>query len=83
MVLELIFLTTVVVDKALAEELVDLKLSQLKKDIHEIMEKWHYHSAEKFLRDSKDGAIEEAEDDAITLRHLLDQREELFQLKNS
>jgi len=30
---------------------------------------------------ARDGTIEEVEDDAITLRHFLDQREELLALK--
>ena len=44
------------------------------------MQKWNYNLPTKFLHDAKDGIIEEAEDDAITLKHLLDQREELLLL---
>ncbi|MHA1489930.1 MAG: hypothetical protein ACTSRI_09760 [Promethearchaeota archaeon] len=61
--------------------MIDLKLNFLNNEIDKILSKWKYESASKFLQDARDGTIEEAEDDAITLRHLLDQREELFHLK--
>jgi len=74
-------LTTIPVKKELLEELVDLKLKFLYDEIDKVLVKWSYESPTKFLQDAKDGTIEEAENDAITLRHLLDQREELFDLK--
>ncbi len=74
-------MTMVTIEKDLAIELVDLKLRVLKQDIQDILNKWGYKSTSKFLADSRDGTIEEAEDDAITLQHLLDQRESLFALK--
>jgi len=69
---------TIPVKKELLEELVDLKLEFLFNEIDKILKKWNYDSPDKFLQDAKDGTIEEAEDDAITLKHLIDQREELF-----
>ncbi|MGQ4874788.1 MAG: hypothetical protein ACP6IY_12030 [Promethearchaeia archaeon] len=74
-------MTTIPVKKELLEELVDLKLEYLSKEIDKILRKWSYESPDKFLQDAKDGTIEEAEDDAITLKHLIDQREELFNYK--
>jgi len=74
-------LTSVSIDRALAEELVDMKLNYLQDEIQKILDKWHYSSATRFINDSKDGTITEAEDDAITLRHLLDQRDSLFKIK--
>ena len=74
-------MTTVRVEKELAKELVDLKLKLLYEEIDKILKKWEYEEASKFLIDARNGTIEEAEDDAITLRHLLDQREQLFSLK--
>ncbi len=74
-------MTTVALDKELAEELVDMKLSYLQSEIQKILKSWNYQSAAQFLKCAKDGTIEEAEDDAITLRHLLDQRENLIKLK--
>ncbi len=74
-------MTSIRVEKELLEELVDLKLKFLYEEIDKILSKWEYEEPSKFLKDAKDGTVEEAEDDAITLRHLLDQREELFSLK--
>ena len=74
-------MTTIPVKKELLEELVDLKLKYLQDEMEKILDKWNYEIPDKFLKDAKNGTIEEAEMDAITLRHLLDQREELFNLK--
>ena len=74
-------MTTIPVKKELLEELVDLKLKFLYDEIDKVLVKWSYESHTKFLNDAKNGTLEEAENDAITLRHLLDQREELFNLK--
>ncbi len=59
-----------------------MKLNYLQDEIQKILEKWHYTSATRFISDSKDGTITEAEDDAITLQHLLDQRDGLFKIKD-
>jgi len=74
-------MTSIPVEKELLEELIDFKLSFLYKEIDKILNRWKYEETSKFLQDARDGTIEEAEDDAITLRHLLDQREELVALK--
>lgn len=74
-------MTTIPVEKELLEELVDLKLQYLNDEIDRILTKWEYESALKFVQNAKDGTIEEGEDDAITLKHLLDQKEELFNFK--
>lgn len=74
-------MTSIPVEKELLEELIDLKLKFLYDEIDKILNKWKYDESSKFLQDARDGTIEEAEDDAISLRHLLDQREELLALK--
>ena len=74
-------MTSIPVEKELLEELIDFKLRFLYEEIDKILNKWKYEESSKFLQDARDGTIEEAEDDAITLRHLLDQREELLVLK--
>ncbi len=58
-----------------------MKLKFLIAEINAILNKWNYKSPEQFLDDAKTGVIEEAEDDAITLKQLLKQREELFDLR--
>ncbi len=75
-------MTQVSVDKEFMEELMDLKLQFLNEEIEKILESWHYQSPSKLLIDAKEGILEEAEMDSITLTHLIDQREEIFQLKN-
>jgi len=74
-------MTSIPVEKELLEELIDLKLRFLYDEIDKILNKWKYEESSEFLQDARDGTIEEAEDDAISLRHLLDQREELLALK--
>ena len=74
-------MTSIPVERELLEELIDFKLSFLYEEIDKILNKWKYDESSKFLQDARDGTIEEAEDDAISLRHLLDQREELLALK--
>ena len=74
-------MTVISVDKEFLMELIDLKLKTLLDEIQTILNKWNYNSIDKFLADAKDGSLEEAEDDAVCLRNLVDKREELFQLK--
>ena len=74
---------SVTLNRELAEDLIDTKLNVINNDIERILTQWNYTSADKFIEDARRGVIEEAEDDAITLRHLLDQRETLFKLKGS
>lgn len=76
-------MTTIPVKKELLEELVDLKMKYLHDEVEKILQKWNYDFPTKFFNDAKDGTLEEAEDDAITLKHLLDQREELLLLKKN
>ena len=76
-------MTTIPVEKEFLEELVDLKLKYLNEEMEKILKKWEYDSPSKFLEDAKDGTIEEAENDAITLKHLIDQRETLLNMKKS
>ncbi len=60
-----------------------MKLQFLLDEIDKILKKWNYESPTKFLQDAKDGTIEEAEDEAITLKQLIKLREELFELRKS
>jgi hypothetical protein len=39
---------------------------------------WKYEESSIFLQGARDGTIEEVEDDAITLRQLLHQRDEKY-----
>ncbi len=74
---------TVSLDKKLTIDLADTKLNTIIQEINTILSHWKYEDSDKFINDAKKGLIDEAEDDAISLRNLLDKREELIQLKES
>ena len=59
----MINMTQVKIDKENLVELVDFKLSRLRKEIERILKKWNYSSSNKFLEDAKNGTISEAEHD--------------------
>ena len=50
--------------------------------MEKILQKWKYDSIELFFTDSKSGKIRNAEDDAVVIQNLLDDQEELHQIKN-
>ena len=74
-------MTAVSMGRDLAEQLIDTSLKLISEHIDNILTKWGYSSAKKFIKDAKSGLISEAEDDAISLMNLIDKREELFQVK--
>jgi len=76
-------MTTISVKKEFLEELIDIKLKFIHIEIDKILTKWNYKNPIKFLQDAKDGTIEEVEPDAITLKQLTKEREELFKFKSS
>jgi len=74
-------MTSIPDEKELLKELIDFKLSFLHDEIDKILNIWNYEESSKFLQDARDGTIEEAEDDAITLRQFLHERDELLTVK--
>lgn len=76
-------MATVNLDQDLAIDLINTKLKVISQEIENILTKWQYTDATLFIQDAKNGTLEEAEDDAISLRHLLDTQEELFAIKGS
>ena len=75
-------MTAIPVEKEVLEELLDYKLKFLHQEIDKILSKWSYNNPDLFLQHAKDGTIEEAELDAITLRQLLKEREDAYEFKN-
>ena len=71
------------IDEEFLTELVDFKLNYLKEEIERILKKWKYTSSTEFLNHAKDGTLSEAEEDAIILINLKNQRESLLQKKTS
>ncbi len=76
-------MTTIPVDKEILEELLDYKLKFLHIEIDKILTKWSYTNPALFLQHARDGTIEEAELEMITLRQLLKEREEVYQFKSN
>ena len=74
-------MASVSIEKSLAIDLVNTKLSSIVFEINNILKKWNYDDPKKFISDAKEGILEESEDDAISLRNLLDIRGELFNLR--
>ncbi|OLS12792.1 MAG: hypothetical protein RBG13Loki_3624 [Promethearchaeota archaeon CR_4] len=64
-------MTTVVLEKTVAEELIRYKLHSITEEIHHILGRWNETSASGFLEKARNGIIEEAENDAIDLHQLL------------
>ncbi len=75
-------MTQVSLTKELAEDLINSKLRIIVEEMEKILQKWKYDSIQLFLTDCKTGKIRNAEDDAIVLQNLLDDQEELHQIKN-
>ncbi len=65
------------------EDLVDFKLRSLKGEIGKNLKKWGYTSSIEFLEHAKNGTLSEAEEDAIILKNLQDQIEELTHKKQA
>lgn len=76
-------MASVSIDRDFAISLVDTKLHVLKTELDNIMNRWKYNDVDLFLHDSKHGEIKEAEEDAITVKHLIDQINELYTIKSS
>ncbi len=71
---------SITLDKPLAVELITFKLNYIKKEIDSILEHWNEDVIEIFLEKSKDGRLEEAENDAIELKQLMLEEEKLRNL---
>jgi len=75
-------MTQVSLDKDLAENLINSKLRFIVEEMEKILHKWNYESLQLFLEECRSGKVRNAEDDAIVMQNLLDDQEELHQIKN-
>lgn len=73
-------MATISVDKTLFEDLISFKIRRLTEDIQNILIKWKYSSANDFIDDVRSGKIREAEMDAIEIRQILHDQQELRKL---
>lgn len=76
-------MTMISVEKDLLFELVDSKLHIIREEMEKILLKWNYKSIEKFIKDTKDGTLKEAEDDAVVLRGLVFDQDKVLKLKKA
>lgn len=65
------------VEKTLLYELIEFKIRSINEEIQRILERWHYHSLNTFIDDTRKGILKNAEMDAILLRQLVYDRDEL------
>lgn len=68
------------IEKSIAEDLIKFKLRSIQQYIREILNRWNEESATRFLEKVSQGMIKEAENDAIDLKQLLYDEEELLVL---
>ena len=71
------------VERSILIELIDSKLHIIREDMEKILNTWGYQSVEKFLQDTRDGTLLEAEDDAVCLHGLIYDQEKMLQLKKT
>ncbi|OLS19916.1 MAG: hypothetical protein HeimC2_39420 [Candidatus Heimdallarchaeota archaeon LC_2] len=64
----------------IAKDLVQTKQELIRKEINAILKKWKQESVEILIAKAKNGALEEAEHDAILLTNYLDELKELEHL---
>ncbi|OLS16440.1 MAG: hypothetical protein RBG13Loki_0010 [Promethearchaeota archaeon CR_4] len=75
-------MTSIVVEKEILADLVNSKLNVLQEEIKGILLKWHHEDIQQFLTDAKTGKIEDAEDDAICLKNLVEKQEKYYLLRS-
>lgn len=62
-------------------KIIEFQIRSLNEEIQNILEKWHYRSSNSFIDDARDGSLKNAEMDAILLRQLIYDRDELIKKK--
>ena len=75
-------MTTVVLDKDFAEDLIRFKLRQIQVEIDSILIRWNETDARSFLEKARNGRYRNAENDAIDLHQLIADAESLREKLN-
>ena len=76
-------MASVSIDRDIAIDLVNTKLNAIVQEINDILRRWKYDDPKLFIQDTRNGSLEEAEDDAISLMNLLDVRDNITELKRN
>ena len=64
-------------ENPIVKELVTFKLNYITSEIEKILDRWNEVNIDDFLEKTKDGRIEEAENDAIDLKQLILEKNKL------
>ncbi len=71
------------IDLEFLTDLIDFRVNYLTEEINRILRKWDYTALSDFLMHSKDGTLSKAEEDAIYITTLMDEKEDLLKKKLS
>ncbi len=65
-------MTSVSIDRVIAEDLINSKISHIRQEINQILIKWDASLAEMMIELTRNGELAEAEVDAISMTNLLE-----------
>ena len=74
---------TITLDNKIAEDLIKFKLNSVQNTLSKILTDWNQDTAEDFIEKARTGELPEAEMDAITVRQLIADIEQLESLLKS
>lgn len=74
---------TIALDSETAKELINFKLNSIQSTVDDILSEWNQNNVEDFLLKAKNGTLENAEMDAITVRQLIRDIDKLQSLLSS
>ena len=74
---------TITLKNEIAKDLIEFKLKSVKNTLYKILMKWDQNNAEDFIEKTRSGDLPNAEMDAITVRQLISDIEELETLFKS
>ena len=77
----LVAMDKVCMDKSVALELVDARLTMIQDQITIFLNKWDYTSPNKFLHDARRIRLEDAKKDARIVKTMMETREKFLNLK--
>jgi len=72
-----VIIMTVTLESGIAEDLIKFKLHSVQSTLVEILESWNQDNAEDFIEKVRSGELPEGEMDAITVRQLISDIDEL------
>ena len=74
---------TITLKNEVAKDLIEFKLKSIKNTLNEILKKWNQENAEDFIEKARSGDLPNAEMDAITVRQIINDIDELDSLYKS